>query len=69
MTQSAKKKQKTKNTAQAIISGGLNVFEIRKFIRADNIVEAMNKDVQTPPSYIVMVEEGEEEELNIGFGT
>lgn len=73
MTQSVKKKSKKKSTtAQAITSGGSNVkmktFEIRKRIKAANIVDAFNLDQITPPDYMVMLkEEDEEDETVIGF--
>lgn len=75
MTQSVKKKSKTKNTtAPVTTSGGSNVpmytFEIRKFVRAPNIVEAFNMDVETPPTYIVATEKEDtegEEVTAIGF--
>ena len=74
MTQSVKKKSKTKNTTVPVTtSGGSNVkmktFEIRKKIKAANIVDAFNLDPMTPPDYIVMTgEEEEEEEVTaIGF--
>jgi hypothetical protein len=46
----------------------MNKYEIRKYVEAPNIVEAFNMDVQTPPEYIVMVEQGEvEEDKQFGF--
>ena len=76
-----KKSKKTKNTAPATTSGGSSVrdkvpseasrytFEIRKFVKAANIVEAFNLDITTPPTYIVATNEDEaSEETNaIGF--
>lgn len=39
----------------------MNTYEIRKYVYAPNIVEAFNQDVQTPPEYIALINEGEEE--------
>lgn len=61
------KKKKTEKQSEP---AHLITFEIRKFVRAPNIVEAFNMDVQTPPSYIVQTEDHKEEtrQINsIGF--
>ena len=48
--------------------GPLQTFEIRKFVKAHDIVEAFNLDVQTPPSYLVQVsDEVDEEVIQVGF--
>lgn len=74
MTQSAKKKSKKKSTTAPVTTTGgskanMKMFEIRKFIKAANIVDAFNLDPITPPSYMVMTEEleDEQEESKIGF--
>ena len=73
MTQTTKKKRKKKESTNTSLTNDtqkapVHTFEIRKFIKARDIVEAMNLDVQTPPSYLVMVEEDEmKEEPEMGF--
>jgi arginine/lysine/ornithine decarboxylase len=62
------KKSTQKDTASSGVVSPVHTHEIRKFIKARDIVEAMNMDVCTAPSYIVMVDQAEEEqELKIGY--